>query len=155
MSVAFTGPARSQVQRPQSPVRVLFVDDNVLATQALQRFMTGRSEVVLVGWTVDAEEAVSCVRTERAEVVLLDLEMPGVDTLGLIPRLEESQPGVRVVMFSGHSLSSDIERSLGAGAAGYICKDEPTAVIVDMLVRAAAGACVLSPLAERAFLGEH
>lgn len=81
--------------------------------------------------------------------------MPGIDTVALIRHLEAAQPGVRIAMFSGHCRAEDIERTLSAGAAGYICKDEPTDVIIDMVVQTAAGGCALSPLAERAFLGGH
>jgi DNA-binding NarL/FixJ family response regulator len=147
---ATTGPPT-----PDARVRVLFVDDNALAAQALQRFMQARADVALVGWASDAEDALDRTRRDRPDVVLLDLEMPGVDTMALIPHLEAADPGVRIAMFSGHCRAEDIERALGAGATGYICKDEPTSVIVDMVVRAAAGECALSPLAERTFLGGH
>jgi DNA-binding NarL/FixJ family response regulator len=138
-------------------VRVVFVDDNVLAAQALQRFMHARPEVSLTAWAVSVDEALGRVAADRPDVVLLDLDMPGVDTLSLIARLEEARgtgsSPLRVVMFSGHCRSADIERSLAAGAAGYIGKDEPTSVIVDLVVKAAAGKVVLSPMAQRAFLG--
>lgn len=136
-------------------VRVLYVDDNILAAKAMQAFMRGRTDIAMTDWASDAEHAITAAANGRPDVVLLDLDMPGVDTLGLIPRLEAAHPGARVVMFSGHCRSTDIERALDAGAAGYICKDEPTAVVIASILRAATGACVLSPMAERAFVARR
>lgn len=139
------------VMAPQR-VRVLYVDDNILAAKAMQSFMRGRPDIAMTEWAFNANQAVAATEQSRPDVVLLDLDMPGVDTLGLIPRLEAAHPGVRVVMFSGHCRALDIERALDAGAAGYICKDEPTAVVIASIIQAATGACVLSPMAERAFI---
>jgi two-component system response regulator DesR len=137
-------------------VRVVFVDDNALAARALQRFMNGRDGVAFAAWAMTSDEALNCVIADQPDVVLLDLDMPGVDTLALIRAMEQARgprsSSLKVVVFSGHCRSADIERSLAAGAAGYICKDEPTGVIVDLVLSAAAGKIVLSPMAQRAFL---
>jgi len=135
------------------PVRVFFVDDNVLAAQALERWFGNAPGMAFAGWAGDADRAVSRTAAERPDVCLLDLEMPGVDTIALIPRLGAVSPSTRVVMLSGHVRADDIERTLRAGAAGYISKDEPTALIRDLVARAAAGEVVLSPAALRAYLG--
>src|SRR5438105_1134693 len=107
----------------------MLVDDNVLAAQALERWFGSAPGLDFAGWAGDAEEALTRAASTRPHVILLDLEMPGVDTLALIPRLVGAWPSARVVMLSGHVRPADIERSLDAGAAGYISKDEPTAVI--------------------------
>ncbi len=137
-----------------SPRRIslLFVDDNVLAAQALERFLDGRPDIGLAGWCASADEALEHVEHDKPDVVLLDLDMPGVDTLALIPHLQQLHSDVQVVIFSGHCRTMDIERSLDAGAAGYVCKDESTQTVVDLIVRAVGGECVLSPMAERVFL---
>jgi DNA-binding NarL/FixJ family response regulator len=136
-------------------IRVLLVDDNLLAAQALERFFRDRTEFRLTSWVKDAQGAIDHAVAEQSDIVLLDLDMPGEDTLALLPGLQAVKPGVKVIMFSGHCRASEIDRSLNAGACGYICKDEPTAIIVDLLRRAANGECVLSPLAESAFLGHQ
>ncbi len=134
-------------------VRVLFVDDNVLAARAVERWFVRSSGLEFSGWARNAEDAVEMTARTSPAVVLLDLDMPGTDTLVLIPRLVEASPATRVVMFSGHMRPGDIGRALDAGAAGYIGKDEPTAVITTLMRRVAAGEHVLSPLAQRAYLG--
>jgi DNA-binding NarL/FixJ family response regulator len=136
-----------------TPIRVLFVDDNILAAQALERWFGSVPGFAFAGWAGDADRAVSRAAAEKPDVILLDLEMPGVDTIALIPRLLAILPATKVVMLSGHIRSGDIEATLRAGAAGYISKDEPTAVIRSLVARAAEGECVLSPAAKRVYLG--
>lgn len=134
---------------------MLFVDDNILAAQALQRWFGCVPGLSFAGWASDTTAALARPSGQDPDVVLLDLEMPGTDTLALIPRLLSTYPRARVLMLSGHTRPAEIAATLDAGAAGYICKDEPTATIADLVKRAAAGECVLSPLAQRAFMGNH
>lgn len=135
-----------------APIRVLFVDDNAIAARALERWFGSVPGFVFAGWAGDADRAVSRTAAEKPDVILLDLEMPGTDTIALIPRLLTVLPTTRVVMLSGHVRAGDIEQTLGAGASGYISKDEPTSVIRDLVARAAGGECVLSPAAKRVYL---
>jgi DNA-binding NarL/FixJ family response regulator len=134
-------------------IRVFFVDDNVLAAKALERWFGSAPGFGFSGWAGDADRAVSRVVAEQPDVILLDLEMPGTDTIALIPRLLMVVPNAKVVMLSGHVRFDDIERTLRAGASGYISKDEPTSVIRSLVARAAGGECVLSPAASRIYLG--
>jgi DNA-binding NarL/FixJ family response regulator len=137
------------------PLRVMFVDDNVLAARALERWFSSAPGLAFAGWAGDAESALTRFVDAPPDVVLLDLEMPGVDAVALIPELAKAYPQARVVMLSGHVRPADIGRALDAGAVGYICKDESTAVITELIFSAAQGRCVLSPLAQRAFVGHH
>lgn len=137
---------------PNRIVRVMFIDDNVLAAKAMQRWFATEPDLDFAGWAGEADESVRLIASALPDVVLLDLEMPGVDTLSLIPRLMAAHPAARIVMLSGHLRPGDIGKALDAGAAGYIGKDEPTTVITALLRRAAGGECVLSPLVQRAYL---
>lgn len=136
-----------------SPVPgIVMVDDNSLAAAAIERRLVGSLELVWLGWTADPSEAVALVEQRRPGVVLLDVDMPAVDTFSLLRRLVSEFPGTAVLMFSGLDKPELIEDALNQGASGYIHKDEPTSVIVDLIVRASKGDFVLSPLASRAYM---
>ena len=137
---------------PHAVPGIVMIDDNALATGAIERRFAKSSELAWLGAAGDAGGALSLVAERRPAVVLLDVDMPAVDTFGLLRRLSAEFPATAVVMFSGLDQVSLIERALNEGAAGFIHKDEPTAVIAQLVVRAAAGECVLSPLASRAFM---
>jgi two-component system nitrate/nitrite response regulator NarL len=128
------------------------IDDNALAAAALERRFKSMAAPRWLGWTPDPAAAVSLVAERAPSVVLLDVEIPGADCFALLRRITTECRGVAVVMFSGHDQPALVERALAEGASGYIHKDEPTALIADLLIRAAHGECVLSPLAARAYM---
>jgi DNA-binding NarL/FixJ family response regulator len=130
----------------------MVVDDNRLAAEALERWFTSGGGFRWLGWTAEGAEVGPMVAERRPDVVLLDVDMPGVDCFAILERLVAEHPTVRVVMFSGHVRADYIERALAAGACGYVVKDEQVAAISDLLRRAAAGECVLSPAAAAAFM---
>jgi DNA-binding NarL/FixJ family response regulator len=131
---------------------VMMVDDNSLAAAAMERRFGGSSELRWLGWTSDPREAVTLITERRPAVALLDVEMPGVDTIMLLRQIVQALPGIAVVMFSGHDQPTVVDRALAEGAAGYIHKDEPTALIAGLVLRAARGECVLSPLVSRVYM---
>ena len=85
------------------------------------------------------------VRTMRPDIILLDVDMPGLDTFVLLSQLAQHHPQVRVLMFSGHVRQDYIDRAVEMGAWGYVSKNEGIVGVLDALDRAAAGEFVLSP----------
>lgn len=131
---------------------LMMVDDNALAASALERRFTQSSRLRWLGWTDDPPAAVAMVQRRDPAVLLLDVDMPGFDGFALLHRLVEACPETAVVMFSGHASPALIERALQGGAAGYIHKDETIETITDLLLRAAEGELVLSPLASGSYM---
>jgi DNA-binding NarL/FixJ family response regulator len=142
----------SPMETPAAVPGVIMVDDNSLAATAMERRFTDSAELRWLGWTDDPAAAVPLVAERKPVVVLLDVEMPGADCFALLRQLIAESPRVAVVMFSGHDQPELVERALHDGAAGYVHKDEPTALIAQLLVRAAHGECVLSPLVLQVYM---
>lgn len=136
---------------PETP-GLMMVDDNALAAGALERRFNASPRVRWLGWTDDARAAVNLVRQRDPAVLLLDVDMPGFNAFDILQGLVENCPDTAVVMFSGHATPSLIERALQDGAAGYIHKDETLDTITALLLRAAEGECVLSPLASGSYM---
>lgn len=130
----------------------MLVDDNQLAAQALERWVVTLPGMRWIGWAADGPSALAMVDGRSPDVLLLDVEIPGTDTFALLRQLTHDKPQLRVVMFSAYVRHEYIDRALGDGAAGYIFKDEELSVIADILRRAGAGECVLSPAAMTAML---
>lgn len=135
-----------------SDVRVLIVDDNRLAAEALRRWFTRTPGWRWAGWADDPEKALRLVEQSNPDVVLLDVDMPGYDTAQLLRTIVRNHPRSHVVMFSGHVSAELIEQSLADGAGGYIVKDDSLAEASELIRRAARGECVLSPAAAIAFM---
>lgn len=135
------------------PIISLFmVDDNTLAAQAMERFLTISGKFRWLGWSPDPVAAVAQIVQAQPDVVLLDVEIPGSDCFVTLRALTAECPSTRVVMFSGHAQSALIDRAFQDGAAGYIVKDDPTPMIAQLLTDAARGECVLSPTASSVYM---
>jgi diguanylate cyclase (GGDEF)-like protein/PAS domain S-box-containing protein len=103
------------------PVRVVIADDSPVVRRLLRRVLTTDASTEIVGEAADGNEAVTACRDTQPDVVLLDLEMPGLSGLSAMPLLAEAAPGTRIVV-----LSVDAERrrseAIAAGASAVVDK---------------------------------
>jgi len=116
-----TDPVRPPDRRP---ARVLLVDDSAVMRAILARTLAERPGIVVAGQAASAAQAVGCLRAEAVDVVLLDLEMPGVDGLSALPLLLAEGRGARVlVVSSACTAGADATvRALRLGAADTLPK---------------------------------
>ena len=128
----------------QERVRVLFVDDNRLMAEGLERRLGFEKSVQYVGWEMAAENAIKAAEATRADVVVLDVDMPG-DSFQVLRDFGRAKGQPRVVMFSGHIRKDYVDRAIDAGAWGYVSKNESMECVVEAIQRVAAGEFVLSP----------
>lgn len=135
-----------------APIGVVVIDDNLLALGALERCLGLSSSLEWRGGASSVPEALALIGRTAPDVVLLDVDMPGVDTFSLLERIVALKPRTKVLMFSGFVRHDYVDRALSAGAVGYIIKDEPIAKTLEFIHRAASGECVLSDAAATAFL---
>jgi len=126
-----------------SPIGLLCIDDNPLVAEALARRMALETDFRWLGWLSGREDLVSRVSTMAPDIVLLDIDLPGVDAFELVSQLAERSPNSRVVMFTGFDRREYQEQALARGAWGYISKDVSTGVLLDSLRRVFRGEVVL------------
>lgn len=129
---------------PPPPIRVFCVDDNEMIAKSLARRIECESGIALVGLVHDGTVAYERVMEVTPDVVLMDIDMPGVDTFSIVERLSVDAPRVRVVMFSGHVNRAFIDRALDCGVWGYLSKNDDVARIIDGIRGVARGEIVLS-----------
>ena len=121
------------------PVRV-FVCDDVAEIRVLMRFTLEEDEgLAVVGEAADGEGAVAGVLDTRADVILLDLSMPGMDGLEAIQRIREVAPDTGIVVLSGFSARRLGEAAMDIGADRYLEKGEPGDVIRSTIHEVARG----------------
>jgi two-component system nitrate/nitrite response regulator NarL len=114
----------------QAPINVLCVDDHELLIEGLAARMALEPDINFVGRLPDAEDVVAKARELRANVILLDIDLPGVSPLDRLIDLRHALPAVKVLMLSAHIRDHYIDTALSRGAAGYFWKgDKPTAII--------------------------
>lgn len=105
-------------------VRVLIVDDQVPFREAARMVVEMTDGFEVVGAAGDGEEAVELARTLRPDLVLMDVQMPGIDGLEATRRIQELDTPPRVVVMSTHESGDYRQTSLEAGAFAFIPKAE-------------------------------
>ena len=130
-------------------ISVLLVDDNALLAEAIPRVLRKDSRFEWAGWVDESGAVIERIRTLRPSIVLMDVDMPGVDTFDLVRDVVAQCPGVKVVMFSGHVRGEYADAAIDAGAFGYLHKDDEIPALLDNLEKVHKGELVMSPLVQR------
>ncbi len=105
-------------------VSVLIVDDQRLFAEALEAILSTDGRVRVVGRAADGQAAVDLAREYRPDVVLMDIAMPVMDGIEATRTIRSELPETSVVVLSGSAATYDVARARGAGAAGYVTKDQ-------------------------------
>ena len=133
-------------------IRVLVADDHGVIRDGLGRLIAALDDMELVGVAADGREAVSRCRETSPDVVLMDLDMPGLDGIGATRRITTELPRTAVLVLTAFSDRPRILGALEAGACGYLLKDASSGEVADGIRAAARGESPLDPRAARAVL---
>jgi DNA-binding NarL/FixJ family response regulator len=121
----------------ENPIRVLIADDHRLFAEALEAILAGETTIEVVGRARNGAEALELALELEPDVVLMDISMPVMDGVEATRRIREARPGACVLMLTGSNTAVDVDRSRGAGAAGYITKDRIASQLVEAIVETA------------------
>lgn len=143
----------SEVSASPRPIRVLCVEDNQLVAEAVERKLAGDPDFECLGWVNTAEKMMRQLSDRPAHVVCMDLDIPGEDTFEMIRLVRDKFPESRVLVLTGRMGSEHVNKSVDAGAWGFLSKAEESRVIVDSIRRVAAGAFVLGKQAQAEYKG--
>ncbi|MDF6021576.1 response regulator transcription factor [Streptomyces sp. JH34] len=137
-----------------TPIKVLLADDQALLRSAFRVLVDSESDMQVVGEAADGAEAVTLARSTRADVVLMDIRMPGTDGL-TATRMISADPdlaGVRIVMLTTFEVDEYVVQSLRAGASGFLGKGAEPDELLNAIRVAAAGEALLSPVATKGLI---
>ncbi|MCX5081248.1 response regulator [Streptomyces sp. NPDC056121] len=137
-------------------IRVLLADDQALLRSAFRVLVDSEPDMLVVGEASDGAEAVGLAKSEKADVVLMDIRMPGTDGLAAT-RLISADPElahVRVVMLTTFEVDEYVVQSLRAGASGFLGKGAEPEELLGAVRIAAAGEALLSPVATKGLIAK-
>jgi DNA-binding NarL/FixJ family response regulator len=138
---------------PRAYPRVVLADDHPFYRDGLCRLLR-RHGIAVVAAVPNADAAIRAIEETAAEVVVMDLNMPGLPGLEATRRLRSEHPRTRVLVLTVSVQSPDVAAAILAGAGGYLLKDDPLDVIVAGVRATAAGEFPLSSRVAR-YLLEH
>lgn len=125
--------------------RVVVVEDHTLVRQSLVKAVATEPGFVVAGETGRGDEAVELARQARADLILLDINLPGEDGLRVAQRLRRLAPAPRIVFLTMHDDDAHIRRAIEVGAAGYLPKTTTTEELLQALRAVAEGGSYLAP----------
>ncbi|MFC0623722.1 response regulator [Kribbella deserti] len=135
-------------------IRVLLADDQTLIRRGFRVLVDSAPDLEVVGEAANGHEAVELARTERVDVVLMDIRMPGLDGLAATRQIaaDESLAGVRVLILTTFEIDEYVFQALRAGASGFLGKSVEPAELIDAIRIVARGDALLSPKAVRGLI---
>jgi len=131
-----------------TPVRVLIADDHPMVVEGLAAILGTYDDIEVAGTVGNGHEALAAFARLSPDVVLMDLNMPGLSGLSATEMLLERAPRARVLILSMHDSPEYIGAALRHGACGYVLKDVPTDDLHDAILRVHAGETYLCTGAE-------
>ena len=119
---------------PSEPIRVLVVDDHLLFVEGLTAVLAGDERFTIVGSAGTGREALRLARETAADVVLMDMSMPGLDGVAATRRLLDAAPTLRVIALSGHTDRLSRSAAFESGASEFVSKSDSLEALADTIV---------------------
>lgn len=112
---------------------VVLADDEALLRKALAALLTLEGEITVVAEAQDGESAVRATLLHRPDVLVIDLEMPGVDGLGAVEQIRRTRPEQVVLMLTRHARPGVLRKALRLGVQGFVSKSAEPAHITSVI----------------------
>jgi DNA-binding NarL/FixJ family response regulator len=128
------------------PIRLLLADDHPIVREGLRAVLETQPDLVVAGEAGDGAQVVTLAAALRPDVILLDLEMPGLDGEAALRALRAADPAARVLVFTAFDTDERILGAVRAGARGYLLKGAPRHELFAAIRVVAAGGSLLQPV---------
>jgi DNA-binding NarL/FixJ family response regulator len=124
--------------------KVLIADDHALVRDGLRHILQNAKGFDVVGEACDGPSTLALVRSTEANVIVLDLSMPGRTGVELVSQIKHEIAALRILVLTMHAERQYAVRAFKAGAAGYLTKESASAELVSAVIKVAAGGVYVS-----------
>jgi DNA-binding NarL/FixJ family response regulator len=128
------------------PIRILLADDHPVVRDVLAAMLGTQPDLVVAGEAATGPQAVEQAAALQPDVILLDLDMPGMDGVATLQLLRRDRPDVRVIVFTAYDSDDLIMAAVRAGAQGYLLKGVPRDELFQAIRVVHAGGSLLQPV---------
>ena len=126
-------------------IRVLLAEDQAMVRGALSALLQLESDIEVVGSAADGEEAWRCLQQLTPDLLVTDIEMPGLTGLELAQRVQRHQLPCKVVIVTTFARPGFLRRALESGVSGYLLKDAPAEQLAEALRKVHRGGRAIDP----------
>lgn len=127
------------------PIRVVIAEDQAMVLGALAALLELEGDITVISKAANGCEALKAAETLKPDVLVTDIEMPGMTGLEVAAALKISRPTIKTVILTTFARPGYLRRALDSGARGYLLKDRPAAELADAVRRVHQGLRVVDP----------
>jgi DNA-binding NarL/FixJ family response regulator len=127
-------------------MRILVADDHPIVRDGLVTILSTQADFEVVGQAANGEEAVAQAAALHPDVILLDLEMPGIDGVEALRQIRQADANARAIVFTAYDTDERILAAVRAGAQGYLLKGAPRDEIFNAVRVVHGGGSLLQPV---------
>jgi len=137
--------AKRGVPASETVIRVALVDDHTLVREGVRALLQAESDIKVVAEASSGEDAPGMVEQSRPDVVIMDLDMPGMDGIDATRTLLEGESKPKVLVLTMHAEEQRLVNALQAGASGYLMKDAAETELIEAIRAVARGDVYVRP----------
>jgi DNA-binding NarL/FixJ family response regulator len=134
-------------------VRVLLADDHTLVRTGIRRILEGEPGIEVLAEAADGVHALEMVRTTDADVLVLDLNMPGMDGIDVLRGVKAAYPGLKVIVLTMHAGREYVAKAMKGGADAYLLKDSAVQDLVTAVHAVVGDQTYFSPTIQQTMAG--
>jgi DNA-binding NarL/FixJ family response regulator len=127
------------------PLRVLIADDHPVFRNGMRALLASLPEMEVVGEATSGAEAIALAAAEQPDVILMDLQMPGVGGIAATRQILDTSPHIRILVVTMFEDAESVFAALRAGARGYVLKGASPPEIVQAITAVGNGTAIFSP----------
>jgi DNA-binding NarL/FixJ family response regulator len=139
----------SQISDPriagERPITILVVDDHGIVRDGVSGMLSRERDIRVVGMAENADEAITKAVETKPDIVLMDIDMPGISCFDAVQIIHSRVPATKVILVTAHEHDEYIEQALRVKANGYVIKSEGMAALADAIRDVAKGRIHFSP----------
>jgi two-component system, NarL family, invasion response regulator UvrY len=124
---------------PRTMLKIVVADDHPIVREGLKLIIAKTADMMVAGEASDGQELLTRLRTTPADIVLLDITMPGRSGLDVLKQIKTQYPKIRLLVLSHHPEDQYALRVLRAGAAGYLTKESASEQLITAIRKVASG----------------
>ncbi len=120
-------------------IRILLIEDHIILRDGLRSLLDMEDDLEVIGEAATGDEGLRIAATEKPDVVITDIGLPGRSGLSIIPELRSGNPNTRILVLTAHCTDEYVRAALEAGADGYVLKDATRLDLINGIHSIAAG----------------